>query len=55
MTWAIWAKGANMKRPMRFCVPAPSPEAACALVLGCLKRGFIIDCAPLSELMGVRQ
>jgi hypothetical protein len=28
--------------------------AACAFVLACLRRGKIVDCAPLHEALGVR-
>jgi hypothetical protein len=54
MTWQVWAQGQGDQRPRLYSIPAPSAAAACAFVLACLRRGKIVDCAPLHEALGVR-
>ncbi len=54
MTWAIWATCPAFRHPRRYEVAAPSAATASRFVLSTLRRGRIIDCAPLAELMGVR-
>jgi hypothetical protein len=54
MTWQVWACGQGDCRPRCYSIPAPSAAAACAFVLAGLRRGRIVDCAPLCEVLGVR-
>lgn len=54
MTWVVWATCPAFRHPRQFSVAAPSAPAACAVVLASLRRGTIIDCAPLAEAVGVR-
>lgn len=54
MTWTIWATCPAFRYPRRYEVAAPSAATACAFVLSNLRRGEIIDCAPLAEVVGVR-
>jgi len=54
LTWAIWAICPAFPRPQLYEVAAPSAAIACAFVLSTLRRGWIVDCAPLAEVVGVR-
>lgn len=54
MTWIIWATCPAFRHPHRYSVAAPSAPAACAFVLANLRRGTIIDCASLAEVLGVK-
>ena len=51
MSWSIWAIAPGLPRPLRYEVVAGSAELARSTVLASLRRGQIIDCAPV----GVRR
>ena len=54
MTWVIWATCPAFRHPRLYEVAAPSAATACAFVLSTLRHGWIVDCCPLAEVLGVR-